>query len=194
MLGDASDVTEDLGLSSDLTTRRRMLQFYDTRNHHWVSCSLSYPHDVKKDGFLLLRLPNIICHGFDTHLENAIKKPVHFRDNIAHERKVVKTMLQERRRPPPLNIVTVLDIAAEKERVQNRKRLCRDDEDVEQPTSQRLRISHSPMRSQSPSLTVSPIPVSPHHFQSPSITLSSPVLVSPLRLHTDGSGHDENHF
>jgi hypothetical protein len=73
MLGEANDVQEDLGLSNKLGTQRRMLQFYDIRNNHWVSCSPSYPHDVKKDGFLLLRLTNVICHEFDAHLGSATK-------------------------------------------------------------------------------------------------------------------------
>jgi hypothetical protein len=41
MLGEANDVQEDLGLSNELGTWRRMLQFYDIRNNHWVSRSPS---------------------------------------------------------------------------------------------------------------------------------------------------------
>lgn len=149
-----------------------MLQYYDTRNSYWVSCSPTYPHTLKKGGYLLLQRPNISCHDFETHLENATRKPSHFRDNLPSERKFVKAIIQERKRPLPLNVVNFSDIEAEKARHEKRKRYEYDHDD-NYPLSQRARLSppKTPSHS-STSVTSSPIPV-----RSSSITISSPISI-----------------
>jgi len=167
ILKDDADIQETLGLFEALGTKQCMLQYYDTRNGYWISCSPTYPHVVKKDGFLLLRRPNISCYEFETHLENAIRKPSHFRDNLPSERKFVKAAIQERRRPPPLDIISISDVEAEKARREKRKRQESDSDD-DYPPLQRTRLL-SPITPVRPSTSIAE--------RSPSITISSPIPI-----------------
>jgi hypothetical protein len=47
-LWDAVNVCEELDIQGLL------LEYFDTRSLQWITCAPSYPHTVKKDGFLLL--------------------------------------------------------------------------------------------------------------------------------------------
>jgi hypothetical protein len=70
--------------------------FYDISHRQWVTCTRSYPHDVKKDGYLLLRRPSIKkLVDFDDYLSLALEKPLHFRNNLVHDRSYIKNKLHE---------------------------------------------------------------------------------------------------
>jgi len=164
---DSPDVLEDLGLKIE------PVQFYDMRNFQWITCTPSFPHAVRKDGFLLLRRPGISCLDFETHRLQAQLRPAHFRDNMPHERATIRAMLAKRRQLEKLEIIDESDIEAEmesrkqhKELALRQKRLREEDED-DRPASQRPRTSQ-------------PSPP-PAFTRSPSLTLSSPAPI-PLEL------------
>ena len=170
ILENDSDIQKTLGLFEQLGTKQCMLQFYDIRNRYWVSCSPTYPHAVKKDGYLLLRRSGTLCHDFEIHLENATRKSSHFRDNLPSERKFVKAAIQERMRYPPLDIISISDIEAEKARREKRKRLEDLSDHEDYPLSQRTRLS-------SPTTPVRLSPVTTLAERSPSIAVSSPISI-----------------
>jgi hypothetical protein len=75
--------------------------FYDISHRQWVTCTRSYPHDVKKDGYLLLRRPSVKrLVDFDDYLSLALEKPLHFRYNLVHDRTYVKNKLHEYKKKP----------------------------------------------------------------------------------------------
>jgi hypothetical protein len=45
-----------------------ILQFYDLEHNIWVEVSVSYPHAVTTDGYLLLRRAGVSCKNFDEQL------------------------------------------------------------------------------------------------------------------------------
>jgi hypothetical protein len=98
---DSPTIKDALGLGDE------RLEFYDIRYALWVSCSPSYPHDVKSDCRLLLRRPGIVCTGFEMHLEHATEKPVHMRLNMPGERAAIKDRLHRRKNALPDPLVTV---------------------------------------------------------------------------------------
>jgi len=51
----------------------------------WITFTSSYPHDVKKDGLLLLRLLGTECLGFENYILQATSKDTHLQHNIAGE-------------------------------------------------------------------------------------------------------------
>jgi hypothetical protein len=51
ILLDAVDICEDLDIHVTL------LEYYDMRSSQWITCSLSYPHDIKRDGYPWNRTP-----------------------------------------------------------------------------------------------------------------------------------------
>ncbi len=165
MLQDDSEIQRLLGLTERLGTQGRILQYYDTRNNYWVFCSPTYPHTVKKDGYLLLRRRNASCHDFETHLANATQKPTHFRDNLPAERKFVKTAIDKRRKPPPIDIISLSDIEAEEERRGKRKRSDSDDECITSTPIRRHQLEATP--SATPSRSPSVVIVSPIQSQPP---------------------------
>lgn len=76
--------------------------FYDISHRQWVTCTRSYPHDVKKDGYLLLRRPSIKrLVDFDNYLSLALEKPLHFRNNLVHDRTYVKNRLLHKSKNKP---------------------------------------------------------------------------------------------
>ncbi|KAF8903512.1 hypothetical protein CPB84DRAFT_1845804 [Gymnopilus junonius] len=91
---DASlDVRDQLSLTAE------NLQFYDVAHRQWVACSPSYPHDVKKDGYLFLQRPYVVSLiDFDDHLALAEERPIHFHHNIMGERAYIQEEHRERRR------------------------------------------------------------------------------------------------
>lgn len=106
---DSCMVQEELGISSE------HLEFYDVCYAQWVSCSPSYPHDVKKDGRLLLRRPGVICEDFDLHLQHATDKPVHMRFNMPGERSAIKEQLRQRAKPSHISVFSPSDNDSEVE-------------------------------------------------------------------------------
>ena len=79
------------------------------RSCQWITCSLSYPHDVKKDGYLLLRLLKTSCLDLEKYIQQLSTKDPHLRNNIAGERAGVRQKLQQRRIEPPHFLVNLSD-------------------------------------------------------------------------------------
>lgn len=79
------------------------------RSSQWITCSLSYPHDVKKDGYLLLRLLETSCFGLDNYVQQATIKDTHFRKNMGGERSGVRQMIEKRKTVPPPYLVNLSD-------------------------------------------------------------------------------------
>jgi hypothetical protein len=163
---DSPAVKDVLGLGNE------HLEFYDIRYALWVSCSPSYPHDVKKDCRLLLRRPGVICTGFETHLEHATEKPVHMRFNMAGERAAIKVQLQHRRTAAsPTSVIELTDnddndltVITPVRRVPMKRPY--DESDDVRP-SQRLRLhSHDTPTSSLPEINSSPSssPTTPSRF------------------------------
>ncbi len=148
VLLDSPDVQEDLGLMIE------PLQFYDIRNCQWVGCMPSYPHDVRRDGYLFLRRPSVtLCRDFESHYSQSLQGMQHFRDNLTKERADVRNMLANRRNTQPLHIIDLCDIDAEiGRRREKRVREHVREEDNDEPSSQRLRLS-----SPGPSIPSSPV-------------------------------------
>jgi hypothetical protein len=154
------------------------LQFYDMRNRQWITCTPSYPHDVKKDGFLLLRRPSVLnCYEFEIHRHQADLKPPHFRDNMAHERASVRTMLVQRKH---LDIICESDIEAEKTRLRQKRQRVDAEEAV--LSQKRLHIDSD----DDPCSSTLSTPVrenTPTAFErSPSIVVSSPRPSAPFHV------------
>jgi hypothetical protein len=96
---DAVNVCEELDIQALL------LEYFDTRSSQWITCTPSYPHTVKKDGFLLLRLLGTECLGLDELIQQATTKDAHLRYNITAERTTIKKQLQQRKIAPPPYLV-----------------------------------------------------------------------------------------
>lgn len=140
----------------------------------------SYPHTVKKDGSLLLRLLGIDCLGLDEHIQQATIKDTHLRYNMTAERAGIKKQLQQRKIEPPAYLVQYVSddddevVFVERQEPSQLKRAPEEDMDVNPRPSQR-------QRSNTRSTTTTPLrpPLSPF---SPSPTISSiasPCPVSP---------------
>lgn len=175
VLMDSPIVQEELGLRSE------RLEFYDIDHAQWVSCSPSYPHDVKKDCHLLLRCPGIICTNFDSYLSHATEKPIHMRTNMAGERSVIRDQLRQRKASSRISIINLSDDEVEiVERIcpTPLKRRLSDYDDDSRP-SQCARV-FSP--SSSPSLSSPITSWSPSNSaRSPSLPLLSLPPCSPPR-------------
>ena len=100
---DARDICEELDI------RATLLEFYDMRSCQWITCDLSYPHDVKRDGYLLLRLLKTSCRDLEKYIQQASTKAPHLRNNIAGERAGVRQKLQQRRIEAPRFLVNLSD-------------------------------------------------------------------------------------
>ena len=191
---DAPDVQEDLGVKIE------PLQFYEMRNRQWITCTPSYPHDVKKDGYLLLRRTSVTyCHDFESHSHQANLKPPHFRDNMAYERASVRTMLAQRRQSQHLDIIQESDIEAEKARRQQKvlatsQKRQRVEEDEEWSSQKRLHVNSNDKESHSPNFST-PHRKNPPAFlsatdRSPSIEVSSPCPCSPVQISEPSTSDD----
>jgi len=102
-LVDALDIKQELALGAD------PLQFYDFGHSQWISCTHSYPHELKKDGYLFLRRPSVTCLDFDTHATHAKGKMQHLFLNMPGERSAIKKRLQHRKANPPLVLIDLED-------------------------------------------------------------------------------------
>jgi hypothetical protein len=102
-LADALDIMQELALAAE------PLQFYDFGHSQWVSCTHSYPHELKKDGYLFLRHPSVTCLNFDTHAAHAKSKMQHLFLNMPGERSAIKKHLQHRKAKPPLVLIDLGD-------------------------------------------------------------------------------------
>jgi hypothetical protein len=91
---DAINVREELKIQALL------LEYFDARSSQWITCTPSYPHTVKKDGFLLLRLLGTDGLGLDELIEQATTKDTHFRYNMTAEHTGIKKQLQQRKIAP----------------------------------------------------------------------------------------------
>jgi hypothetical protein len=103
ILLDAVDICDELDI------RATLLEFYDMRSCQWITCSLSYPHDVKRDGYLLLRLLNTSCLDLEKYIKQATTKPPHLRNNMAGEHAGIRQKLQQRKVVPPRFLVSPSD-------------------------------------------------------------------------------------
>ncbi|KJA21480.1 hypothetical protein HYPSUDRAFT_120682, partial [Hypholoma sublateritium FD-334 SS-4] len=74
------------------------LQFYDITHVQWVTCLLSYPHQVSKTRHLLLWRMNVtVCPELDKYLETIAEVPTHMWHNMANERLTIKQQLLAQR-------------------------------------------------------------------------------------------------
>ena len=90
------------------------LQFFDMWNCQWIVCTPSYPHDVRRDGYLFLRRPTVICcQDFKDHYTQSLQRPQHFRDNMTKERSDIRSLLTNKRKAQHLHIVDLSDIDME---------------------------------------------------------------------------------
>lgn len=96
---------DDVNVREELDIQARLLEYFDTRSLQWITCTPSYPHTVKKDGFLLLRLLGTECLGLDELIQQAITKDTHLRYNMTAERTAIKKQLQQRKLVPPPYLV-----------------------------------------------------------------------------------------
>jgi hypothetical protein len=103
ILADALDIKQELALGAE------PLQFYDFGHSQWISCIHSYPHELRKDGYLFLRRPSITCLNFDTHATHAKEKMQHLFLNMPGERSAIKKRLQHRKANPPLVLIDLED-------------------------------------------------------------------------------------
>lgn len=102
-LSDAPDIKQLLAIEAE------PLQFYDFGHSQWISCIHSYPHDLKKDGYLFLRRPSVSCIDFDTHAMHAKDKMQHLFLNMPGERSAIKKRLQHRKAKPLLSLTELKD-------------------------------------------------------------------------------------
>lgn len=183
VLADASkDIQQQLGL---------YLQFYDVPHRQWVACLPSYPHDVTKDGYLLLRHPSTVdLMDFDVHLSHACEKPIHLRYNLAGDRADIRQRLQERRKAIYVPVIEISDdeggsssgrgenpAVIETPCTMKRKRSVHDDEATSHPSHRQWTIS-----TQSPS----PCATSPSPFSLPSSPSPIP-SIQPVKIHVPDS-------
>ncbi|KAF8165810.1 hypothetical protein B0H34DRAFT_805105 [Crassisporium funariophilum] len=179
---DAPDICKELGIFATL------VEYYDMRSCQWITCSLSYPHDVKRDGYLLLRLLETSCLGLEKYVSQATTKDAHLRNNIAGERAGVRHELEKRKKEPPPFLV---DISDDDEvmivKSPHLKRLAEDDDDINTRPSQRQRLQ---LAGPSHPHVLSPT-LFDHHCDNPtlspfsrssSITTTSPCPSSPTPL------------
>ncbi|KAF8972916.1 hypothetical protein BDZ97DRAFT_1778362 [Flammula alnicola] len=160
---DAIDIREEFDI------RATLLEYYDVRSCQWITCSLSYPHDVKRDGYLLLRLLETSCLGLDNYVQQAVAKDTHLRNNMAGERAGVRQKLQKRKIDPPPFLVNLSDDDDEVMIVEppRPKRHAEDDVDINGRPSQR-QCSHLA----GPSIPLSPSPPPPSLYCDTSISFS----------------------
>ena len=71
ILMDARDICEELNICTTL------LEFYNMRSSQWITCSLSYPHNIKKNGYLLLRLLKTSCLDLEKYIQQVSTKAPH---------------------------------------------------------------------------------------------------------------------
>jgi len=168
---DARDICEELDI------RATLLEFYDMRSSQWITCSLSYPHDVKRDGYLLLRLLKTSCLDLDKYIQQASTKAPHLRNNIAGERAGVRRKLQQRKVEPPRFLVNLSDDDTDEiEFVESPriKRHAEDAVDLNRPSQRQCSQLAGPSTPRSQPLSFAyhdtPVPFSP----SPPITTISP--------------------
>ena len=177
-MSDAVNVREELGIQALL------LEFFDTRSLQWITCALPYPHTVKKDGFLLLRLLGTECLGLDDYIQQATTKDTHLRHNMTAERAEIKKQLQQRKTVPPPYLVQYISDNDDDEVVfvsqQEPLRLKREpegDADANPRPLQRQRSNPGSMTTTTPHhLPLSPSP------PSPATSTASPCPVSPTML------------
>ncbi|KAF8953098.1 hypothetical protein BDZ97DRAFT_632600 [Flammula alnicola] len=155
ILMDALDIRTEFDIHATL------LEYYDTRSSQWITCTLSYPHDVKKDGSLLLRLLGTSCLGLENHVLQSTSKDTHLRFNMAGERAGVRQQLQKRKTERPPFVVNLCDdedevVIVEKGDRPLLKRQIEDDLDLNMRPSQRhcsYLEEHTTPRHPSPSST-----------------------------------------
>lgn len=122
------------------------LMFYDTSSSQWISCLATYPHDVTKDGYLLLRRPSVMSLSlWDDYLELATARPIHFRHNLTGEREYVRQ--QHRERKKHLSTITLRDIEEEEQHRHKRKKLAEQIIDLcDEETLERIQLSVTPTK------------------------------------------------
>lgn len=156
VLADALDIKQELRLGAEA------LQFYDFGHSQWISCIHSYPHELKKDGYLFLRRPTVSCLDFDTHATHAKGKMQHLFLNMPGERSVIKKHLQHRKANPPFALDLEDEEEDEVEFVECSVRKRRRPEspiDITSPQTQRRRLrSASPKGLSTTTSLSSPVP------------------------------------
>ena len=174
---DAVNVHEELDIQALL------LEYFDTQSSQWITCTPSYPHTVKKDGFLFLRHLGTECLSLDELIQQATIKDTHLRYNITAERTGIKKQLQQRKiAPPPYLVQYVSDnddehdklVFVEQQEPPRLKRQLEDDVDANPQPSQR-------QRSNLESATTTPVrqPLSPFSPSPTSSSIASPCPILP---------------
>ena len=107
------------------------------RSCQWITCSLSYPHDVKRDGYLLLRLLKTSCLDLEKYIQQATTKLSHLRNNMASERAGIRQKLQQRKVVPLHFLMSLSDDDSDEVEIVEPpriKRYAEDEVDLNHPT------------------------------------------------------------
>ncbi|KAF8804504.1 hypothetical protein BYT27DRAFT_7071774, partial [Phlegmacium glaucopus] len=161
---------DDIALKEELAIEATLLEYYDTRTSQWITCGLSYPHDVKRDGSLLLRLLGTLsCLDLEKHIQQTTSREAHFRSNMAHERSDMRRRIRKWNIEASPFVVSLSD----------------DEDDVEivefqsSPSLQRKRQHDDELDSNAHELGNNPRPLQRSRYESPttldqSLSLSFP--------------------
>ena len=166
ILADALEIKQELALGME------PLQFYDFGHSQWISCIHSYPHELKKDGYLFLRRPSVTCLDFDTHATHAKGKMQHLFLNMPGECSAIKKRLQHRKANLPLVLIDLED--KEEDEVEFVERSVCKRQRSESPTDI---TSPQPCRRRLRSVSTTP-PLSAVPLPSPRATPTPPVAVN----------------
>ncbi|KJA27630.1 hypothetical protein HYPSUDRAFT_197824 [Hypholoma sublateritium FD-334 SS-4] len=179
VLEDSVDLFPELRFDPQDAVSTRKLEFYSFYASQWVVCTSTFPHQVRKNGFLLLRRREIAgtleqCADFDVYKQLGTEAMPHFRDNLAGERAGVQMALQSRH-VTPLNVLGSGDTETGSIR---RKRQREEDSDAEAgPSSWHEPRFATPfsVSSSSPPSSPSPAHLLPVTAQAPEAAPSSPL-------------------
>ncbi|KAF8156681.1 hypothetical protein B0H34DRAFT_783088 [Crassisporium funariophilum] len=201
ILMDAVNICKELDIQAFL------LEYFDVRSLQWITCTWSYPHTVKKDGFLLLRLLGTECLGLNDYIQESMRRDTHLQHNMTAERTSIKKQLQQRRAVPQPHLVHYVSdnndnkeeevVFVSRKEPLRLKREVEEDADVNPRPSQCQRLDtestphHLPLPPFTPTPPFSPtshcLPLPPF-LPSPSPTISS--MASPCPMSPTMSIHN----
>lgn len=180
-LADAFDIQRELLLGAE------PLQFYDFVHSQWISCTNSYPHELKKDGYLFLRRPSVTCLNFDTHAAHAKGKMQHLFLNMPGERSTIKKHLERRKANLPLVFIDLdneenNEVEFVEPPVHKRKRSeSPTNIATPQPCRRRLEFTSSQVSEDLATISTASSPVSSH------LTPTSPPSPGPVNTNSYGA-------
>ncbi|KAJ7090837.1 hypothetical protein B0H15DRAFT_948601 [Mycena belliarum] len=94
-------ITDSTGLQERLGIDSAFLELYNmAKLKLWVEIGIDCQHKVTQDCYLFLRRSGVVCSDFDKILASSISKAPHLRNNLPHERQVVRNQLRQLRRSP----------------------------------------------------------------------------------------------